>query len=88
MVSMTLAVTANALLQITNVISQNTIVGPFAFEVLSACALDAHVHGGISAMWCHCHVGRQLGYQLEKKNKGGMQITNVKNFNKNSDGEE
>ena len=83
-----LAVTVNALLQITNVISHDPIVGLVGFEVLAACALDGNTHGGISAMWWHCHVGRQLGYQLEKKNKGGMQITNVKNFNKNSDGEE
>ena len=64
----TLAVTVNAVLHIHNITSHDPIVGLVGFEVLAAYALDGNTHGGISR--CGNHVGRQLGYQLEKMQQG------------------
>ena len=60
-----MAVTVYAVLQLCNVTSHDPIVGLVELEVFAAHALDNHTHGGISSRWA-CHVGRQLGYQLEK----------------------
>ena len=66
-----LAVTVYAVLQLCNVTSHDPIVGLAEVEVFVARALDIHNHSGISTRSV-CHVGRQLGYQLEKCSNGGL----------------
>ena len=64
-----LAVTVYVALQLCNVTSHAPIVRLVELEAFFARALDSHNHAGISVRWA-CHVGRQLGYQLEKMQQG------------------